>query len=61
LISVVYWKRKTKTNMQIEFSPITGVMVGVNYAYYEETEDLNGLHLVQFALGLFMIQVSWTT
>ncbi len=47
--------------MQIEFSPITGIMVGVNYAYYEETDDLTGLHLVQFAVGLFMIQVSWTT
>lgn len=47
--------------MEIEFSPVVGVMVGLNYAYYEETEDLNGLHLLQFALGLFMIQVSWTT
>ena len=50
-----------RTNMQIEFSPITGIMVGVNYAYYEETEELNGLHLIQFAVGLFMIQVSWAT
>lgn len=47
--------------MQIEFSPITGVMIGANYAYYEETQDLSGLHLVQIALGLFMIQISWAT
>lgn len=47
--------------MEIEFSPVVGAMVGLNYAYYEETEDFNGLHLLQFALGLFMIQVSWTT
>jgi hypothetical protein len=47
--------------MQIEFSPLTGVMVGINYAYYDATNDLEGLHLVQIGIGLIMVQVSWTT
>ena len=47
--------------MQIELSPLTGVMLGVNYAYYEETPEYEGLHLVQIALGLFVVQVSWIT
>jgi len=45
--------------MQLEFSAISGVMVGVNYAYYQPTPDESGLHLIQIALGIFMIQLSW--
>lgn len=45
--------------MQLEFSAITGVMVGVNYAYYPPSEDQLGLNLIQVALGIFMIQISW--
>lgn len=47
--------------MQIEFSPLTGVMVGINYAYYEATDEFDGLHLVQIGIGLIMLQVSWLT
>lgn len=47
--------------MQIEFSPLTGVMFGLNYAYYESTDDLRGLHLIQIGIGLVMVQVSWAT
>jgi len=47
--------------MQIEFSPMMGAMVGINYAYYEETYEFEGLHLVQIGLGLIMVQVSWAT
>lgn len=47
--------------MEIEFSPLTGVMVGINYAYYEETNEFKGLHLVQIGIGLIMVQVSWVT
>ena len=45
--------------MQIELSPIVGVMLGANYAYYEATAEERGLHLVQLALGLLVINVSW--
>jgi hypothetical protein len=45
--------------MQIEFSPLTGILVGANYAYYEPTHELRGLHLVQLALGLFVLNISW--
>lgn len=45
--------------MQIEFSPIIGLMVGANYAYYEPEGDYLGLHLVQIGFGLFMIQITW--
>jgi len=47
--------------MQIEFSPLTGLMFGINYAYYDPTEDHNGLHLIQLGVGLVMIQISWGT
>lgn len=47
--------------MQIEFSPVIGVMVGANYAYYEATPEYPDLHLLQIAVGLFIIQVSWAT
>ena len=47
--------------MQIEFSPLTGVVVGINYAYYEATDEFDGLHLVQIGIGLIMVQVSWLT
>mgnify|MGYP003133773747 FL=1 len=47
--------------MQIEFSPLTGVMLGLNYAYYESTDEFDGLHLVQIGIGLIMVQVSWVT
>jgi len=47
--------------MQIEFSPLTGLMFGINYAYYDPTEDRNALHLIQLGVGLVMIQISWET
>jgi hypothetical protein len=47
--------------MQIEFSPLMGVMVGMNYAYYEATDEYEGLHLVQIGIGLIMVQMSWGT
>lgn len=31
--------------MQIEFSPLTGVMVGVNYAYYDATDEIGRAHV----------------
>lgn len=46
--------------MQIEFSPLYGIMLGINYAHYPETDDFNALHLIQIGVGLVMIQVSWT-
>lgn len=45
--------------MQIEFSPMMGFVLGVNYAYYEPDSENDGLHLVQFLLGIITIQVSW--
>jgi hypothetical protein len=45
--------------MQIEFSPLTGVLVGVNYAYYDATDEYKGLNLVQLALGLFVLNITW--
>jgi len=45
--------------MQIELSPMTGVMLGVNYAYYEPTQEEGGLHLIQVAIGLVMLNISW--
>ena len=47
--------------MQIEFSALTGLMFGINYAYYDQEEDQKGLHLVQIGMGLVMIQMSWET
>lgn len=47
--------------MQIEFSPLAGFMFGINYAYYDPTEDFTGMHLIQMGIGLVMIQISWTT
>lgn len=45
--------------MEIEFSPLYGLMFGVNYAYYPETEDKKPLHLIQIAIGLVMVQIAW--
>lgn len=45
--------------MQIELSPLYGVMFGINYAYYPEVDNLEPLHLLQIGAGLVMIQVSW--
>ena len=45
--------------MQIEFSPLTGLMFGVNYAYYPPMDDMKGLNLIQIGLGLVMVQVTW--
>jgi hypothetical protein len=45
--------------MQIELTPITGVLIGVNYAYYEPTEELGGLNLLQVCCGLFVLNISW--
>ncbi len=45
--------------MQIEFSPLVGIMFGINYSYYEATEELSALHLVQIGIGLIMVQVAW--
>ena len=47
--------------MEIEFSPLAGFMFGMNYAYYEPTDEFDGLHLVQIGIGLIMVQVSWIT
>jgi hypothetical protein len=47
--------------MQIEFSPLTGLMFGINYAYYDSEENRKGLHLIQLGAGLVMIQISWET
>lgn len=45
--------------MQIEISPITGVLLGINYAYYEATSEEQGLNLVQVCLGLLVINITW--
>jgi hypothetical protein len=45
--------------MQVEFSPIVGVMFGVGYAYYEPTPQYKGMHLIQVACGLILIQITW--
>jgi len=45
--------------MQIEFSPLYGLMFGVNYAYYPAIEEQNPLHLIQMGLGLVMVQIAW--
>jgi hypothetical protein len=45
--------------MQIELSPITGVLLGINYAYYEPTDELGGLHMLQICCGLFVINITW--
>lgn len=45
--------------MQIEFSALTGVLFGINYAYYEPTGEYGGLHLVQVALGIFVLNITW--
>lgn len=47
--------------MQVEFSPLTGLMFGVNYAYYPPEIDKRGLNLVQVGLGLVMVQIAWET
>ncbi len=46
--------------MQIEFSQLYGLMIGVNYAYYPAEGEQVGLHLFQIAAGLVMIQLTWT-
>lgn len=45
--------------MQVEFSPLYGLMIGCNYAYYPPVDDQKGLHLMQIALGLVIMQVAW--
>jgi len=45
--------------MQIEFSPLYGLMFGVNYAYYPEDFERKPMHLIQMGLGLVMVQISW--
>jgi len=45
--------------MQVEVNPVIGVMFGVGYAYYEPTEEYKAMHLVQVALGLLLIQITW--
>lgn len=45
--------------MQIEFSPLTGIMIGMNYAYYPPEIDKRGLNLLQIGLGLLMVQIAW--
>ncbi len=45
--------------MQIEFSPLYGLMLGCNYAYYPAEEEISPMHLLQIAVGLVMIQIAW--
>ena len=45
--------------MQIEFSPIYGLMFGFNYAYYPQIEEQKPMHLIQIALGLVIVQIAW--
>jgi|DEB0MinimDraft_4_1074332.scaffolds.fasta_scaffold33083_3 hypothetical protein len=45
--------------MQIEFSPIYGLMFGMNYAYYPQMEEQNAMHLIQIGLGLVIVQIAW--
>ena len=45
--------------MQVEFSPLTGVMVGINYAYYPPEIDKRGLNLIQVGLFFVMVQIAW--
>ena len=45
--------------MQIEFSPLYGLMLGVNYAYYPEDNEQKPMHLIQIGLGLVMVQIAW--
>lgn len=45
--------------MEIEFEPLAGFMLGVNYAYYPEEIDKPPLHYVQIAMGLGIIGITW--
>lgn len=57
---MLYWKNIIKNyKLQIEISPLYGMMLGINYAYYPPEVDVKEMHLVQIAAGLVMIQVAW--
>ncbi len=51
---MLYYKQ-----MEIEFNPLYGFMLGVNYAYYPEENGEPPLHYLQIAVGIGIIGITW--
>ena len=45
--------------MELEFSPLVGFMVGVNYAYFPPENGEAPLHFLQIGIGIGIIGITW--